>query len=243
MQEKLSVLFSFLNENRQYNKALQNRYYRSVVLPFSKPEEKIISLLYSIANTQSQPKIDYLACFFKDMHSDFACLKSMNDFVGKMNPGCSISFESIFEGLKEQNGWGEKTSALFVKSIYHLHNGEYDDELKIWDDVPYEICQDDKFYLPVDAVIITIFSRIDNTVKWNFEKINRKLRTLYTNAQMEVWDDLWFWGFITQNGTGDNRHLGWNENKYWVLKESDKDPCIINEIKNKAVEFLSLLQE
>ena len=241
MQEKINALFSFLNENREYNKALQERYYKSIVLPFSDPTEKVISLLYSIANTQSQPKIDYLADFFKSLYIDINCLNSMTDFVEKINPSKSPSFENLFVGLSNQNGWGQKTAALFVKSIYHIHNGEYSRELKIWNDVPNEISAVDKFYLPVDAVIITIFSTIDNSVKWNFDKINRMLSSYYNSAQMEVWDDLWFWGFITQNGTGDNRHLVWNENKYWALKESDKNAHVINEIQNKAVEFLSLL--
>jgi hypothetical protein len=59
--------------------------------------------------------------------------------------------------------------------------------------------------------------------------------------QMEIWDDLWFWGFITQNGSGDQREFVWNENKYWVIKESDKSLEMVMEIKRKATEFLDII--
>ena len=58
---------------------------------------------------------------------------------------------------------------------------------------------------------------------------------------MEVWDDLWFWGFITQNGSGDQREFVWNENKYWAIKETDKSFEMVMEIKAKAIEFLDIM--
>ncbi|OXB21476.1 hypothetical protein B0A80_16910 [Flavobacterium tructae] len=140
----------------------------------------------------------------------------------------------------KQKGWGEKTAALFCKSIFHLHNGNYSKEIKIWDDVPSIIARKDIFYLPVDAVIIAIFNKLEPLVKWNFTNINKYLRYHYNSSDIEIWDDLWFWGFITQNGS-QNRIFEWNENKYWVLKESDKSQIIIDEIKTKSNEFLSLI--
>ena len=128
------------------------------------------------------------------------------------------------------------------KSIFHLHNGHYSEDLKIWNDVPKLIDENDSFYLPVDAVIIAIFTKLDNSIKWDFDKINKTLEKKYKGQQIEVWDDLWFWGFITQNGSGDNRVFEWNENKYWVLKESDKEKIKIEEIKNKCHEFLEIFK-
>lgn len=48
---------------------------------------------------------------------------------------------------------------MFVKSIYHLHNAEYDDGLRIWDDVPLAISEGEHINLPVDAVILHIFEK------------------------------------------------------------------------------------
>lgn len=122
-----------------------------------------------------------------------------------------------------------------------MHNGHYSDKLKIWADVPKTISKNDNFYLPVDAVIIAIFKKLDSSTNWDFDKINKTLKEKYNRHEIEAWDDLWFWGFITQNGSGDNRAFEWNENKYWALEESDKNPKTIKEIKEKAVEFLKIL--
>lgn len=240
MTDRIEKLFKFISDNRKYNKALQERYYRSIILPYKDEKEKIISLLYHIANTQSQPKIDKLSEFYKSIITEENSLKSFQEFVGKINPNGKNNFESVYIGMLNQKGWGPKTSALISKSIFHLHNGQYSENLKIWNDVPKLIDENDIFYLPVDAVIIAIFKKLDNSIKWDFNKINKTLEAKYKGQQIEVWDDLWFWGFITQNGSGDNRAFEWNENKYWVLKESDKDKIKIEEIKNKCQEFLEI---
>jgi hypothetical protein len=241
MDDKLGSIFSFLNKNRQFNQSLQNRFYLSVITPYSDNTDRVVSLLYHIANTQSQPKIDSLASFYKSIFQDINCMTSFKKFVKKINPDKPPNFDSLYNGMKNQDGWGKKTSSLFSKSIFHLHNGQYSEKLKIWNDVPRIITDDDNFYLPVDAVIIAIFKKLDSLTDWNFDSINKSLKIKYSGQQIEVWDDLWFWGFITQNGSGDDRAFGWNENKYWALKESDKNPGTILEIKKKADEFLKTL--
>ncbi len=242
MTDRIEKLFKFISNNREYNKALQERYYRSIILPYKDEKEKIISLLYHIANTQSQPKIDKLSEFYKSIITEENSLKSFKEFVLKINPNGKSNFESVYKGMLNQKGWGPKTSALISKSIFHLHNGHYSEDLKIWNDVPKLINENDSFYLPVDAVIIAIFTKLDNSIKWDFDKINKTLEKKYKGQQIEVWDDLWFWGFITQNGSGENRVFEWNENKYWVLKESDKEKIKIEEIKNKCHEFLEIFK-
>ena len=242
MTDRIEKLFKFISNNREYNKALQERYYRSIILPYKDEKEKIISLLYHIANTQSQPKIDKLSEFYKSIITEENSLKSFKEFVLKINPNGKSNFESVYKGMLNQKGWRPKTSALISKSIFHLHNGHYSEDLKIWNDVPKLIDENDSFYLPVDAVIIAIFTKLDNSIKWDFDKINKTLEKKYKGQQIEVWDDLWFWGFITQNGSGENRVFEWNENKYWVLKESDKEKIKIEEIKNKCHEFLEIFK-
>jgi len=242
MDEKLETIFTFLNANRQFNHAFQERFYKSIIMPFADNRDKVVALLYHIANTQSQPKIDNLAHFFKSIFQGANCFSSFTNFIGKINPYSPINFHSLYNGMKNQNGWGKKTAALFTKSIYHLHNGYYSDKIKIWNDVPTIIANDDKFYLPVDSVIIAIFKKLNGSIRWDFDKINNTLLAKYNGQHIEVWDDLWFWGFITQNGSGDERLFNWNENKYWVLKESDKDLMVIQQIRNKSGEFLQTLK-
>ena len=143
--------------------------------------------------------------------------------------------------MKAINGWGDKTSALLAKKLYHFHNSDYPKELRIWDDIPTSLEKEDRFYLPVDAVIISIFNSLDETEKWSFAKINNRLNQYYQGNEIEVWDDLWFWGFITQKGPKENRTHKWNPNKYWAMEHSDKNPSKIKEIKKKANVFLKLI--
>lgn len=240
MIEKLNDILNFLKKNRIYNKELQIRYYSSFILPYKTKEEKVISILYNIASTQSQPKINNLSEFYKFIFEDLNALNSFEDFINRINPNQQLSYESLYSGMNKQKGWGNKTSALFTKSIFHLHNEEYPNFLKIWDDAPKILNDNDKLNLPVDAVIIAIFNSIKQH-NWDFKKINKLLKDKYTKLEIEIWDDLWFWGFITQEGTGTERIFKWNENKYWMLKESDKNNNKINEIKYKAYEFLQII--
>ena len=233
-----------MKSNREHNHQLQERFYNSVLKPFDNTSEKIISLLYNIANTQSQPKIDNLAKFFIELHENIESVNSFQSFVEYVKPKKETenNFRTLYLGMEKQSGWGKKTSALFVKTIFHIHNSEYSKELKIWNDVPKKVEQNDEFFLPVDAVIISIFKNLDSSIKWDFDKINSKLKNFYTESEIEIWDDLWFWGFITQNGTGENRNFEWNLNKYWALKESDKNKLEIKIIESKAKTFLKLFK-
>jgi hypothetical protein len=241
MNDKLKNIFTFLNSNRQFNHSLQDRIYKSAICPYNDTKERITSLLYHIAKTQSQPKIDSLASFYIKIFEDTNCMTSMQKFIDKIYPNQPLNFISLYNGMNKQNGWGKKTSALFTKIIFQLHNGHYAEYLKIWGDVPKTIAYNDNLYLPVDAVIISIFKRLDKSKNWDFDRINKILKVNYNGEEIEVWDDLWFWGFITQHGSGNNRKFEWNENKYWNLKESDKNPEMITTIKSKAQEFLHLI--
>ena len=107
--------------------------------------------------------------------------------------------------------------------------------------MPAKITENDKLYLPVDQVIISIFTYI-NLRSWSFARINKELGKYYLGSQIEVWDDLWFWGFISQVGGGSDRQMKWNPNKYWILKESDKDSKMISKIQSKAEEFIGILE-
>jgi len=254
MKQKIEEIKKFLNENSNYNKELQIKFALGSIGTHEETFNKLIALLYDTANTQSQPKMDLLAVLFKSIYKEKNNLKSFNNFViyicnGKVDK--NALYESLYKGLKSHKGWGEKTSALFVKNIYNYHHNFQRDkerkELKIWDDVP-ELDKNDKLYLPVDSVIKVIFNTLSPKINrnnkpkdWTFDDINRAFQS-FSNKDIILFDDLWFWGFITQRVEGKYRKLEWNDDKYWMIKESCKEDHIIREIKKKAEYFIKLIQ-
>ena len=51
------------------------------VTPYKTTEDKILSLLYRVINTQSQSDIDQSAEFFINIQNNRVCLKSMQKFL------------------------------------------------------------------------------------------------------------------------------------------------------------------
>lgn len=244
--KKLAAVFDFLCQNRKYNKAVQQAFYSDVIVSKNSTEDKVVWLLHHVVNTQPQPKIDQLSVFFKFIHEHRSELASFNTFL-RMLAGdkkeVKRSYQEVFENLRNKPGWGDKTAALFVKSIFHLHNKEYGDELLIWIDAPSKIGNEEHFYLPVDAVIQFIFHKLEIPARTDFKGINSFLNRLglYKAELMEIWDDLWFWGFITQKGSGSDRVLEWNENKYWAYLHTSKNKEDIEVIQEKARIFIRLI--
>jgi hypothetical protein len=241
MEEKLKEIFKFLNENGKYNFTVQKGFYHACIVPYQKPSDKAKSLLFHILNTQSQPKIDKVAVFWQNILDNPAKLSSFNAFSKAININHEqkneTPFLSLFKALKKQPGWGDKTAALFIKAVYHTHNGKYK-KFAFWKDVP-ELTKKDRLFLPVDSVITFIFIKLSNKKINSFASINNELKNIgYTGAKIEVWDDLWFWGFITQKVSSGNRSWGFNEAKYWAMPWSDKNPQTIKKIKSKANIFI-----
>jgi hypothetical protein len=96
----------------------------------------------------------------------------------------------------------------------------------------------------VDAVITHVFKEYfhDNNYKSDFDGINEFFSKKHTeNDDFIIWDELWFWGFITQKIENNKRVSNkFNENKFWCLPYIEKD---IDEIKEKAKEFLNILKK
>jgi hypothetical protein len=223
---------------------VQTTFYSSVLLPHRKIEDRVIALLHHIVNTQSQPKIDKLLPFFKHINKNRARLKTFDGFLEVLGKekGMPKNYVTAIKLLEQYPGWGEKTAALFIKSVYHLHNGKYPHDLKLWKDAPTSIDIDDQLFLPVDAVIKFIFKKAKINTTQSFVSINKLLAINYKGDKMEVWDDLWFWGFITQKGDRKNRIQQWNEAKYWALIHTNKKEKTIAEVKIKAREFIKLIK-
>jgi len=227
---------------------MQRRCYNADIKPYATRKDKVLSVVYRIFNTQSRPRMNLLGSSSRFLYSNKKCFGSFGNFVRHINDNRDVvvNYSSLFNGMNAQDGWGPKTAALFVKSIYHLHNGKYGgEELKIWNDAPGEIEDGDIFKLPVDAVMGSIFEKINPTgEKLSFAAANRRLNDMgYSATEIEIWDDLWFWGFFTQFGGGDDRQFGWNENKYWSQRDTSKDEKSISDIKSKAKVFLKILED
>lgn len=254
MKEKLEDIFSFLKDHRKYNREIQSAFFESAFKGYKGNKEKIISLFYLIAQTQSQPSIDKLFESYHNLDSiHLLQYNSFEEFCSSIGLSKSPSpYLDLYNKLERDfPGFGPKTSALFVRMIYQIHNIFEYKNYKIWDDVP-KLNHGDKLFLPVDTVILEIFNQSiplpprENWNNWTFLRINNILNRsdLYSDpSDIEIWDDLWFWGFFTQkvskNKYGQKKRLfEWNKQKYWALKESNKNKNIIKEIEMLADEFI-----
>ncbi len=243
MNQKLNDIYSFLSENRAYNLPVQIGAYKMAMLPYSTTYDKVYALLYNILNSQSQLKMDKSAVFFQTIADPANCLSSFSDFLNTLGASSDtpITYKSMFQLLTKQPSWGDKTAALFVKAIYHTHIG-YAKELHFWDDAPEILAEDDELFLPVDAVILYLFQEMGNPCSKTFLGINTYLKTNMPNSNFEVWDDLWFWGFITQKGNDDKRTMEFNEAKYWNMLDAPKDKETITTTQRLANQFIDLLK-
>jgi hypothetical protein len=276
MKEKLKKIFHFLEKNRRYNIEIQGSFFNSVFNNKKSEKEKLISLLYFIAETQSQGKIDKLSESYQIFHNSSLNYDTWSSFCDTLAHAIPVDdsnakkylkmtekkkakhievlkdntkpFSHLFNTIKNYPGFGDKTAALFVKMIYQIHFIDGYTKYKIWKNVS-PLASKDMLYLPVDAVIIEIFKKISPPTdgSWNFKRINTKLNELYQGSDIEIWDDLWFWGYITQKvvKNQDDRDFELNKAKYWVMKESNKTEQTINEIfkeKGKAQEFIDIIK-
>lgn len=260
MKERLDKVLEFLKENQKENVDLQIKYMKTTLCTKESKKDRLIALLYDTASTQSQPKMEKLAPLFKRLYQSAESFDTFYDFLIFLDKNKKINdekpYKSLYEALKKEKGWGEKTSALFVKNLYNLHYNEDFIEAfgkdTLWQIMP-ELKVEDEIFLPVDAVILAVFNKLNpNLPKWTFRKINHKLKELgFSNQDIIQFDDFWFWGYITQNSKGNDsskdmrdekRKMGWNEDKYWMITESNKDEKYIEYIQNKSVNVFKIIQ-
>jgi hypothetical protein len=241
MEEKIKELYEFLEKNRQFNKQVQEGFIKScIAIKDLSPEQKVLNLLYGVVNTQSQPKIDKIGPFFTKMYQKDSDLTSYRGFL-KTLKNESVSSDSLFELMKSQNGWGSKTAALFMKYIYLIHKDDTFKTSRIWTDFSIN---ENELKLPVDAVITHIFKNnfVNQGCRLDFDGINEFIGKYNPkNDDFIIWDELWFWGFITQKIENKERVSNkFNDNKFWCLPYIEKD--MVN-IKEKAECFLKLLEQ
>lgn len=252
IREFLDPLFRFLSNHRMHNQTTQLNFFKPFIHSKNSIFEKTAQLLYGVVITQSQPKIDYMGHFFEQFHERFygeeLNYQELCAYFG--DKSTSSNFESLFNALKGQEGWGAKTSALFVRNIYVSHVG-YGSEYKFLPGAPSEIASNDRLYLPVDAVIRDAFSLFYDIKGSYFYKINHVLQKAYTPEEMEIWDDLWFWGFFGSKIDTNELHEGkrkrqrvfggFNKNKYWAHQYTEKDSEVIIEVETLMKKFKNIL--
>lgn len=239
MEEKIKELYEFLEKNRQFNKQVQEGFIKScIAIKDLSPEQKVLNLLYGVVNTQSQPKIDKIGPFFTKMYQKDSDLTSYRGFL-KTLKNESVSSDSLFELMKSQNGWGSKTAALFMKYIYLIHKDDTFKTSRIWTDFSIN---ENELKLPVDAVITHIFKNnfVNQGCRLDFDGINKFISNFPKYNNPIIWDELWFWGFITQQTIDNSRKsCEFNENKFWCLPYIDKD---IDKIKPLAIKFYGMIK-
>lgn len=253
LRSRLNKIFEFLIRNRHFNEEVQHAAYRQDVLPWPDTGSKLWSLLHSKAHTQSSPKLDVLMPTWKKLHDNYEAFKTVRS-PGELNEALWMLakpdtvrdrvnrpiFEEMWTALDKAAGFGGKTAALFVKSIVEIHTLPINRDLRFLSD--FSIDPRDRLKIPVDTVIEHIFGCL-GAPKENFTSIN----TLIAQSELAfaerptLWDDLWFWGFITQmSGKGTGRINNINEPKFRSILGAPVDSW--EQISAAAEEFCQLVQ-
>lgn len=235
-----------------WNHRFQHSGYRRNLAHCSGPSSRLKALLYSTVDTQSQPPLDHLSPFVQFVEqrrwapSSLTARGLASTLLGNQGvPGTQKqhgAWEGLFRALREQPGWGNKTAALFVSAVIKIHRSKAK-RLHFLSDLESArgVDSSDRIYLPVDAVILKIFSRLSNGRYDSFPSINNYLLSLgYSPDDFLLWDDLWFWGFFTQHTQQGNDSFQWNEARYWCQRSSDK--AKVNEVKELCGEFVRILK-
>lgn len=175
-----------------------------------------MSLLQEISLTQQEPNLEKLALFWEaalkledkaplQLLELVTCLREGGVSEGKM-VAKRTPWRRLYGALERSPGWGGKTAALFVRACILIHRDDSPEgkRLHFLSDGARQATyfeEDERIHLPVDAVIKEVFRFAELPVKsLSFSKINTYLREQLkcTPEQLLLWDDLWFWGFLTQ---------------------------------------------
>jgi len=242
----LEHLFAFLRANHQWNSDFQQRELARHLTHCTSPNQRLQTLLHVAVTTQTKPRIGKLSRFWRalaqfspsDEHTQEEFVAFLEREGGTMRPDAG-HWHRLYCALLSQPGWGRKTAALFVRTVVQLHRGRSTHHF--WPDgAVATIADPDCIYLPVDKVIINIFAATGVVSRPDFDSVNKLLLASYDPEEMLVWDDLWFWGYFTQNAQGDTRTFGWNSDKFWCEPSAPKESE--PQLKVLGEQFLSLIQ-
>ena len=241
--QRIRSLFEFLERNKAINLRIQRGYVAESLVP-KRVADCALLLMQRVLNTQSQPKLDPIAKFLQAAFKSNA-LRSCREFRNWLL--AQTGSENIHEALGHWEGWGPKTAALFVRNLAIIEMAPHLRQ-RFWSDV--DVLKREEIEVPVDAVILEIFAHLGPLVGKdlkNYKTINNYLRDEleYSAKEMLIWDDLWFWGFITQRSApksqGGGRTVGWDEGKYWSIPHAPRRPADIAQILRLSREFVAHL--
>ena len=253
IKSDLEKIYSFLKSNREYNEKTQHMAYAASLRPWGDKYGRISSLLHAIFQTQAKPSLNKSSKTWQALFENrqafnavqnpaellTALLKLKQKHGNQAENAGAKTFDKMWCVLKDIPGFGKKTAALFIKAIIDVHTLEVNRELRFLND--FRVDNDDFVRVPVDAVILYIFKCVTGKTL-DFVTINELIFKVAgrDNAEATIWDDLWFWGFITQHGGGAKRKLEVNEAKFWTILGSPKDKW--GEIEKKSEEFIQILE-
>jgi len=244
----LSKIYDFLKENSHFNRDFQLKSDRALLSGLSSSKDQVIRVLYAVLETKAAQRLDDTAEFWRELCSwPEVCFESLDNFVSKLAgvERCPDDrWCGLYAALKSKDGWGPKTSALLVKHFIRIALNN--PEMSFWKSCPVDqkSLEQSTLYIPVDAVILSIFEYINGGVRGNFSSVNEHIKNANDKgADLLLWDDLWFWGFITQVGGGANRRMEWNPSKYWCLWGTAKDEETVKDIEEKAKEFIQIITQ
>jgi len=248
---RLKEIYFFLQQNHAWNKAIQIAEVRRILNSETHVKTRAKRLLFEAFLTQRNPKLEHVMCFSKFLLQIEPHLSSFKKFITFLELPIAAQPKEILRSLQEKSrfagnpsGFGPKTISIFLRNLAIIQRTELKNML--WADIPLWGKMD--FLVPVDRVIMQIFGKLRqaNLIgrKYSgFDSINKCLKnSTPTGADMLIWDDLWFWGYITQNSRGGVRNHRWNEAKYWSIYTAKKASRTINKIKTQAQYFLSLIK-
>jgi hypothetical protein len=187
---------------------------------------------------ENREKADQLATI-GDLAEFFSSKIAANDPPKK--PRQYTEIERLWRALKGVPGWGEKTAALFVKSLIEIHCFQENDDLHFLCD--FQVPRDARPCVPVDAVIRHIFTQhLADEECSTFTQINQVLQKSSSSYQdLVIWDDLWFWGFITQRVRNNVRRTEINMPKFWSLRHAPYGEA--ENVETAANKFVSILTQ
>lgn len=222
-------IFRFLLRNHAWNEKFQNQEYQRCLVHCESALERLKQLLYTTANTQPKPSLAKLGGLWRQLEA-FApegtpSLATFTEYLEQIHHPLQEGvgpWNRLFHALTAQPGWGDKTSALFVKASISIHRGP--PALHFLSDAKkaHAPLDHDTLYLPVDSVITHIFKQTGHIRSPTFSSINEFLLSHYSPEEMLIWDDLWYWGYFTQVVRDRTRVSEWNSDKFWGQRASPK---------------------
>ena len=78
--DKIVEIFEFLKRNHHFNQKIQRGYIQQTLASCRLVEDKARLLLFKTYNTRSQPNLDNMAVFFKNLESSKESLSSFKNF-------------------------------------------------------------------------------------------------------------------------------------------------------------------